>query len=103
MHTGTYYGNITGGGVDYVSGPFSVTIPAGQINVSFDVPITDDNIYEENESFRLAIVQSSTLDCVQVGRPRRATVVIGDDSDCKCKYICTYSSICSYQENSLNF
>ena len=36
----------TGGGDDYVSGPYSVTIPAGQTNASVDVPITDDNIYE---------------------------------------------------------
>ena len=76
---------ITTGGVDYVSGPFSVTIPAGQANISFDVPITDDNIYEQNEKFKLAIDRSSTPDGVRIGNPRKVTVVIGDNDNCKCK------------------
>ena len=85
VNIGYTYVNITGGGVDYISGPFRVTIPAGQTTATFDVPITNDNTYEENESFKLSIVQSSTPDGVRVGNPRRATVVIEDD-DCKCKY-----------------
>ena len=51
----------TGGGNDYVSGPYSVTIPAGQTNASVDVPITDDNIYEQNEKFKLVVDRTSTL------------------------------------------
>ena len=84
MHMVTYV-NITGGGVDYVSGPFRVTIPPGETTATFDVAITNDNTYEEDENFRLSIVRSSTPDGVRVGNPRRATVVIEDDSDCKCK------------------
>ena len=76
----------TGGGDDYVSGPYNVTIPAGQTNASVDVPITDDNIYEQNEKFKLFIDRTSTLNGVFIGSPRKATVIIADDSDCKCTY-----------------
>ena len=78
------YAITTGGGDDYVSGPFNVTIPAGQTNASIDVPITDDNIYEQKEKFKLVIDQSSTLNGVLIGNPRKVTVVIADDSDCEC-------------------
>ena len=44
------------GGIDYSSGPYMITIPAGVISVPFDVPITDDNLVESPESFNLSIV-----------------------------------------------
>ena len=71
------------GGSDYVSGPFNVTIFAGQTNVSFPVPITNDDIYEQNEEFILTIDQSSTLSGVLIGSSNTTTVVIMDKSDCK--------------------
>ena len=74
----------TGGGDDYVSGPFVVTIPAGQTNTSIDVSITDDDIYEQKEKFKLVIDPSSTVDGVLIGSPRKVTVVITDDNDCEC-------------------
>ena len=76
--------NPTGGETDYISGPFNVTIPAGQTNASFDVTITDDNIYEENEEFILTIDQSSTLNGVLIGSPDTVMIVIADNDDRKC-------------------
>ena len=72
-----------GNGDDYVSGPYNVTIPAGQTTVSFDVSIIDDNIYEQSEQFEVRIKQISTLSRVHIGSSYIATVVIADDSDCK--------------------
>ena len=74
--------NITDGGVDYDSGIYTVTIPAGQTSVPFDVPINDDDIVEGNEDFTVTIVQSSLPDGVTRGNPGSATVNIVDD-DCK--------------------
>ena len=48
-----YY--IIAGGDDYEPGPFSAIIPSGEINVPFNIPIIDDNIFEGNESFSLYI------------------------------------------------
>ena len=66
-----------GGGVDYDSGPFKITIPAGETFAVFNVSINDDNITEENESFSLFIDPSSLPGSVD-----QATVNIVDN-DCK--------------------
>ena len=76
------YANTTGGGDDYVSGPFSVIIPAGRTRASFDVPIINDTTQEDNERFRLTIDRASLVYCIFIGRPMRATVIIVDD-ECK--------------------
>ena len=41
--------------MDYTSGPYTVTIPAGQTTATFNVPITDDMILEIDENFILTI------------------------------------------------
>ena len=69
--------------MDYTSGPYTVTIPAGSTTATFDVPITDDMILEELENFMLTI-NSSLPDGVTRGTPSEATVTIVDD-DCKLK------------------
>jgi len=68
--------------VDYNSGPYPVTFPAGVTSVTFDVPITDDSILEDNENFMLTIDQSSLPTNVNRGDPGGATVTIVND-DCK--------------------
>ena len=68
--------------MDYTSGPYTVTFPAGQTTATFDVPINDDNILEGNENFILIINSSSLPSDVTVGSPGQATVNIVDD-DCK--------------------
>ena len=66
-----------------MSGPFNVIIPAGQTTASFDIPIIDDNIYEQTETFMLSIDQSSLPDRIAISYPRNSTVFIKDDGDCK--------------------
>ena len=74
---------LLAGSDDYISGPFNITIPAGQANVSFNTQINNDDIYEQNEEFIVTIDQSSLLSGVRTASPNMATVVIVDDGDCK--------------------
>ena len=68
------------GSVDYDSGPYTVTFRAGVTNVSFDVPIIDDNIFELfDETFVLTIDQSSLPTGFTVNNPNQAMVTIKDD------------------------
>ena len=71
--------NVTGGGVDYDSGPYTVTIPAGDIRMSFNVPINDDNILEDDEDFTLTIMRGTLPDGITRGNPGSATVNILDN------------------------
>ena len=65
--------------MDYTSGPYTITFPAGQTTATFDVPINDDNLLEDNEHFILTINSSSLPSDVTVGNPGQATVNIVDD------------------------
>jgi len=56
-----------------------VTIPAEQISVPFDIPINDDNVFEENEEFFLTIDQSSSLNGVIIGSTNVAAMKISDN------------------------
>ena len=70
--------NITGG-VDYDSGPYTVTFPAGVTSVLFDVPIIGDNIFEVNDRFMLTIRDIALPDSVIHGSPGQPTVTIWDN------------------------
>ena len=52
-------------------------------NVTFDVMINDDKIFEGAEIFKLTINSSSLIGNVTLGNPNSATVTIVDD-DGKC-------------------
>ena len=66
--------------MDYGSGPYTVTFPAGVTSVPFNVSIIDDMIFEGNEDFMLTIDPSSLIPTgVTVGSPDQATVTIVDD------------------------
>ena len=66
--------------MDYTSGPYAVTFPAGQTTATFNVPITDDTILEGDENFMLIIDETSLPDDVTRGNPGEATVtIVGDD------------------------
>ena len=67
---------------DYNRGPYNITIPAGQNDITFSVSITDDNIREQSETFNLVIDESSLPSGVTSSDPNRTTVTIMDD-DCK--------------------
>ena len=71
--------NVTGRGVDYDSGPYSVTFPAGQTNASFEIPINNDNIYKYSMVFNLTINHNALLDGVARGTPYEARVTIVDN------------------------
>ena len=71
--------HLTGGGVDYSSGPYVVTFPAGVTRVSFAVVVTNDNILEGDEKFNLVIDPSPLPISVTVSNPTQATVTIYDD------------------------
>ena len=72
---------LTGGGVDYKSGPYFITFPAGVTRVSFVVVITNDNVLEGDEKFSLSIdrrtIQPSQR--VTVRNSNQVTVTIYDD------------------------
>ena len=70
---------MIGGGVDYGSGPYSVIIPAGQVDVSFNITIIDDNIFEEEEKFNLTINTSALPNNVAIGDLDHTTVTIVDN------------------------
>ena len=65
--------------MDYTSGPYIFTIPAGQTTATFEVPITDDMILESNENFMLTINETSLPDHITRGTPEEAAVNIVDD------------------------
>ena len=65
--------------MDYGSGPYTVTFPAGTTRVPFNVSINNDDILEDNEDFMLTINPSSVPTGVTVGSPDQATVTIVDD------------------------
>ena len=64
--------------MDYTSGPYSVTFPAGVTSVPFNVTINNDNVFEDNENFTLTI-NSSLPTGVMAGNPGQATVTIVDN------------------------
>jgi len=70
---------ISGTDNDYSPGPYDLTIPSGDISVSFNISITDDNILETMEEFFLIVDPSSLPDGVTVGSEGNTTVVIVDN------------------------
>ena len=66
-------------GNDYDHGPYTVTIGAGENNVTFSVSITDDDIREEAEKFNLIIDESSLPSDVTSSDPKTTSVTIMDN------------------------
>ena len=73
--------NVTGG-VDYNSGPYTVTLTAGMTMASFNVPINDDDILENDEDFTLSI-RSDTLPnrVTRLGSGRSTVTIVDVDSE----------------------
>ena len=65
--------------MDYTSGPYTVTFPAGQTTATFNIPINDDSVLDGNEDFMLTIDETSLPTGVTRGSPGKATVTIMDD------------------------
>ena len=68
----------TPGGVDYTSGGYEVTFPAGSTTATLRINITDDDIPESKESFTASL--STTSERVSVGPAGTATVNIEDNN-----------------------
>lgn len=79
------------GGVDYESGPYTASIPAGDTSGSFDVRIIDNNIFEEDETFTLTIRESSLPSLIMPMLMCRLEVTIVDD-DCEFTILHTVKS-----------
>ena len=71
--------DVSGGGVDYDSGPYTVNILARQTEAMLSVSIINDNTLEEDENFGLSIIKSSLPSRVTVDDLDKATVNILDD------------------------
>ena len=63
--------------MDYTSGPYSVTFFAGVTSVPLNIPINDDNIFENLEWFYVTI--NSLPTSVMFGNPDQARVEIVDN------------------------
>ena len=74
-----YYEHVTGG-VDYDSKPYSIMLPAGMTSIMLNVPIFNDNILEDDETFTLTINPSD--DYMIRRNMNEARVTIKND-DCK--------------------
>ena len=80
------YINFITGGDDYTPGPFTATIPAGQRSVTFNISITDDNVFELNEDFTLTVDSSSLPTGVSVPTNCLLVVMIeNDDGKLPCR------------------
>jgi len=68
---------------DYLYGVPSATFPANTIMQIVNITVCDDNVLEEDETFRLNIGSNSNPDNVTNGNPDSVTVTILDN-DRKC-------------------
>ena len=65
-------------GVDYNPTTQTVTIPAGQTSVNFDIPIIDDTIFEGPENFNVTVSTVSTSNAT-IGTNNSVNTIIYDD------------------------
>ena len=64
-------------------GLYPVTFPAGVTNTEFYISIIDDDVYENNEIFELAINSLFLPHNVSTVDPTNQTTVIIKNDDCK--------------------
>ena len=81
-----------GNGQDYNSGRYDITFNVGVANVSFGIPIIDDQIFEEDELFILGLC--SLPNSVITGNFSQATVtILNDDSKYLSFNICQHQTL----------
>ena len=83
MRSTHWYDQHVTGGEDYVSGPYTVTIPANMTTMSFDIRIINDTMNEDNQNFIVTIDSASLPVGFLVSDPYQATVTIVNDDDGK--------------------
>ena len=67
------------GNVDYISGPYNVTVLAGNTTGFLNVTLIDDVLLEKSEKFDLTIRLSSLPVGIFLGKCIKASVVIIDN------------------------
>ena len=72
-------GTATGGGTDYSAPAVTVTIPADSAIGSITIPINDDLLDEDNETFTVTISDGGGMNGAGIGGQNTATVTITDD------------------------
>ena len=82
---------------DYKSGPFNVTILPGNNSASYNISITDDNIFETNETFNLTINASSLLSRVVLQPNCMIVCTIIDNHDGELHVIALHAMYISMQ------
>ena len=65
--------------MDYTSGPYTVIFPAGVTMVAFDVPITDDIIFEVDENFMLTINGNSLATGITCATGHAAVTIVDNE------------------------
>ena len=76
---------MTSDGQDYTGGDFSVIFPAGSTKANFSIPITDDDIFETDETFLLTLVIPQPAQDIGVMRGvlfMCNVTIINDDGEC---------------------
>jgi gliding motility-associated-like protein len=85
-----YSGNATYG-VDYTAAPISVTIPANQSAVTFEIEAFEDNLVEGSESVIITYrdtgctgIESKVVSFFIIDQPPRVSVDLGPDIEIEC-------------------
>jgi len=79
---------VASGESDYLHGVYTVTFPANVTLQAVDIPICNDSVLEENETFSLTIFSNSHPNNVINGSPDQVNITI-IDNDRKCLYSIT--------------
>ena len=66
-------------GEDYEPGPYDVIIPAEMTSALFNITITNDDIYEGNETFNLVVNVFSLSSNFTVGEISQTMIIIMND------------------------
>lgn len=83
-----------------MSGPYTVTFPAGVTSAMFNVSISNDDIFESNETFNLIIDVFSLPSNIAVGDISQAAVTILNDDGNKFIILCSLFTIHNIANNS---
>ena len=91
---------MTSDGEDYTGGDYLVFFPAGYTKENLSIPITDDDIFELDETFFLTLVIPQPAQAIGVmrGDPFMANItIISDEGECSvAAFPHTYTLGCSW-------
>ena len=83
-----------GNGSDFDSTPQNIMITAGTNSSMMNIPVTDDNIVEGDETFSMSLTVPSSLGPgIQTGAITNATITIIDTSSELCYWHCLFACL----------